>query len=49
MAWRCRAGGRYLYVCEEGLIHSFANMVGVGTSAPRAMRRVAAALQRGLS
>ncbi len=20
-AWRCRAGGRYLYVCEEGLVH----------------------------
>ena len=19
--WRCRAGGRYLYVCEEGLVH----------------------------
>jgi len=37
------------YVCEEGLIHSFANMVGIGTSGPRAMRRAAAALQRGLS
>ncbi len=20
-AWRCRAGGRYLYVCENGLVH----------------------------
>ena len=20
-AWRCRAGGRYLYICEEGLVH----------------------------
>src|ERR1044071_5937711 len=20
--WRCRAGGRYLYVCEDGLVHS---------------------------
>ena len=19
--WRCRAGARYLYVCEEGLVH----------------------------
>ncbi len=19
--WRCRAGGRYLYICEEGLVH----------------------------
>ena len=43
------AGVPVEYVCEEGLIHSFANMVAVGTSAPRAMRRVAAALQRGLS
>jgi acetyl esterase len=43
------AGVPVEYVCEEGLIHSFANMVGVGTSAPRAMRRAANALQRGLS
>lgn len=43
------AGVPVEYVCEEGLIHSFANMVGVGTAAPRAMRRTAAALQRGLS
>jgi acetyl esterase len=43
------AGVPVEYVCEEGLIHSFANMVAVGTSAPRAMRRAAAALQRGLS
>jgi MoaA/NifB/PqqE/SkfB family radical SAM enzyme len=20
-SWRCRAGGRYLYICEEGLVH----------------------------
>jgi MoaA/NifB/PqqE/SkfB family radical SAM enzyme len=20
-AWRCRAGGRYLYICEDGLVH----------------------------
>ena len=20
-AWRCRAGGRFLYVCEDGLVH----------------------------
>jgi len=20
-AWRCRAGARYLYVCEDGLVH----------------------------
>jgi len=43
------AGVPVEYVCEDGLIHSFANMVGVGTSAPRAMRRAASALQRGLS
>lgn len=43
------AGVAVEYVCEEGLIHSFANMVAVGTSAPRAMRRAAAALQRGLT
>lgn len=33
---------------EDGLIHGFANMVGYGTAAPAAMRRVVAALQRGL-
>jgi acetyl esterase len=43
------AGVPVEYVCEEALIHSFANMVAAGTSAPRAMRRVANALQRGLS
>jgi acetyl esterase len=43
------AGVPVEYVCEDGLIHSFANMVGIGTSGPRAMRRAAAALQRGLS
>jgi hypothetical protein len=20
-AWRCRAGARYLYICEDGLVH----------------------------
>jgi acetyl esterase len=43
------AGVPVEFVCEEGLIHTFANMVGYGTSAPRAMRRAASALQRGLS
>ena len=43
------AGVPVEYVCEDGLIHSFANIVGLGRSAPRAMRRAAAALQRGLS
>lgn len=43
------AGVPVEYVCEESLIHSFANMVAIGTSAPRAMRRAAAALQRGLT
>lgn len=43
------AGVAVEYVCEDGLIHTFANMVGYGSTAPRAMRRAAAALQRGLS
>ncbi len=43
------AGVPVEYVCEGGLIHGFANMVGLGSSAPDAMRRAAAALQRGLS
>ncbi|MCW2749696.1 MAG: alpha/beta hydrolase [Aeromicrobium sp.] len=43
------AGVPVEYVCEEGLIHAFANMVGLGSSAPRAVRHAAAALQRGLS
>ncbi|MGA8987604.1 alpha/beta hydrolase fold domain-containing protein [Aeromicrobium sp.] len=43
------AGVSVEYRCEEGLIHSFANMVATGTAAPRAMRRAAAALQRNLS
>ncbi len=33
---------------EEGLIHGFATMVGFGTAAPAAVRRIAAELQRGL-
>ena len=43
------AGVQVEYVCEDGLIHGFANMVGFGSSAPRAVRRMANALQRGLS
>lgn len=43
------AGVPVEYVCEEGLIHGFANMVSLGTAAPKAMRRAACALQRGLS
>ena len=42
------AGVEVEYVCERGLIHSFANMVGVGRSAPAAMRRAGDALLRGL-
>ena len=33
---------------EWGMIHGFANAVGVGRVAPSAMREVAAALRRGL-
>ena len=43
------AGVPVEYVCEEGLIHGFANLVGAGSSAPKAVRRMAVALQRGLS
>lgn len=43
------AGVPVEYVCEEGLIHGFANMVAFGSSAPKATRRMATALQRGLS
>ena len=37
------------YHCEDGLVHAFANMAGLGRSAPAAISRIAAALQRGLS
>lgn len=43
------AGVKVEYVCEDGLIHGFANMVAFGRSAPRAVRRLASALQRGVS
>lgn len=34
---------------EDSMIHGFANMVAMGTSAPQAVHRIAQALQRGLS
>ncbi|MFT4187086.1 MAG: alpha/beta hydrolase [Aeromicrobium sp.] len=43
------AGVSVEYHCEEGLIHGFANMVSFGRSAPAAVDRIAAALQRGVS
>jgi acetyl esterase len=43
------AGVPVEHVCEEGLIHGFVNMVAIGRTAPKAVRRAAAALQRGLS
>jgi acetyl esterase len=43
------AGVRVEHVREDGLIHGFINMVGLGSVAPKASRRAAAALQRGLS
>lgn len=43
------AGVPVEYRCEEGLIHGFANMVALGSAAPKAMRRAAAALARGLT
>jgi acetyl esterase len=43
------AGVPVEHVCEDGLIHGFVNMVAIGRVAPQAVRRAAAALQRGLS
>lgn len=43
------AGVQVEYRCEDELIHAFANMGGLGRSAPAAIDRIAAALQRGLS
>lgn len=43
------AGVRVEHRCEEGLIHGFASMVSFGRSAPAAIARISAALQRGLS
>lgn len=43
------AGVPVTHVCEDAMIHGFANMVAMGTSAPRAVDRIAQALQRGLS
>ncbi|MET0766854.1 MAG: alpha/beta hydrolase [Aeromicrobium sp.] len=43
------AGVQVEHACEDGLIHGFLNMVGLGRSAPKAVRRAAAALQRNLS
>ncbi|MCW2831501.1 MAG: alpha/beta hydrolase [Aeromicrobium sp.] len=43
------AGVRVEHVREDGLIHGFINMVAMGRSAPKAARRAAAALQRGLT
>lgn len=43
------AGVTVEHVREDGLIHGYANMVGLGTVAPKAARRLAAALQRGVS
>lgn len=42
------AGVAVEHVREDGLIHSFANMVGVGRSAPEAMGRTADVLRRAL-
>lgn len=42
------AGVAVKHVVERGLIHSFANMVGVGRSGPEAMGRAASALRQAL-
>jgi acetyl esterase len=43
------AGVPVEYRCEDELIHAFANLGAIGRSAPAAIDRIAAALQRGLS
>lgn len=43
------AGVRVEHICEDGLIHGFVNMVALGRTAPKAVRRAAAALQRNLT
>lgn len=43
-----RAGVAVEHVVESGLIHSFANVVGVGRSGPEAMSRAASALRQAL-
>ncbi|MET0931365.1 MAG: alpha/beta hydrolase [Aeromicrobium sp.] len=43
------AGVQVEHVREDGLIHGFLNMVGLGRVAPKASRRAAVALQRNLS
>ncbi|MGA9715631.1 MAG: alpha/beta hydrolase [Aeromicrobium sp.] len=43
------AGVEVEHLCEDGLIHGFANMVAVGREAPQAVRRMSAALRRGLA
>ncbi len=43
------AGVRVEHICEDGLIHGFVNMVAIGRTAPKAVRRAAAALQRNLT
>lgn len=43
------AGVPVTHVCEPGLIHGFLNMVGVGSSGPAAVARIATRLREGLA
>lgn len=43
------AGVDVTHHSEDDLIHGFVNMVAAGRAAPRAVRRIATALQRGLA
>ena len=37
--WRCRAGARYLYICEDGLVHYCSQQRGYPGVAARALHR----------
>ena len=37
--WRCRAGSRYLYICEDGLVHYCTSSAGIRGCRLRSTRR----------
>jgi hypothetical protein len=36
--WKCRAGGRYLYICEDGLVHYCSQQAAIRASRLRSTR-----------